>query len=57
MEQNLHRLLARQVKKNISPELLENPAVQQFVSAINDAYNSYDTEYKQLEVRKNHLKN
>ena len=49
MEQNLHRLLARQVKKNISPELLENPAVQQFVSAINDAYNSYDTEYKQLE--------
>ncbi len=49
MEQNLHRLLARQLKKNVNTELLENPAFQEFTSVINDAYNSYDMEYKQLE--------
>ncbi len=49
MNQERHRLLARQMKKNISPELFNNSEFQQFVASVNDAYKSYDTEYKQLE--------
>jgi PAS domain S-box-containing protein len=49
MDQNRHRLLARQLKKNVSTELLANPEFQNFISVVNDAYNDYDTEYKQLE--------
>jgi len=39
---NLHRLLAKQVKKYLSEECLKNEAFQSFIKAVNDSYHSSD---------------
>ncbi len=49
MPEQYHRLLSRQIKKLIPAEFITNPDLKAFFGAINEAYNSYDTEYKQLE--------
>lgn len=39
---NLHRLLAKQVKKYLSEECLKNEAFQNFIKAVNVSYHSFD---------------
>lgn len=38
----LHKLLERQIKKHFGNDALQDPAMQKFVSAINDSYNSFE---------------
>ena len=48
MENQLHRLLKRQISKHFGqkPEI---PGINDFISAINDAYISFDDDHRQLE--------
>ncbi|WP_337043696.1 ATP-binding protein [Emticicia sp. 17c] len=39
---NIHKLLAKQLKKHLSEECLQNEAFQSFVKAVNDSYFSFD---------------
>jgi PAS domain S-box-containing protein len=44
-----HRLLNRQIKNNLSEELIENPQVQEFLKVINKAYSDFDEDKHILE--------
>ncbi len=46
----MHRLLARQIRKFLPNEYLNNKDIEDFVDAINDAYSDFDENYKQLEL-------
>lgn len=39
---NLHKLLAKQIKKYLSEECLKNEAFKSFIKAVNDSYYSFD---------------
>jgi signal transduction histidine kinase len=40
--ENLHRLLAKQLKKYLSEECLQNEAFLSFIKVVNDSYHSFD---------------
>lgn len=48
-EKNFHRLLKRQIKNYLTDEHLKDEKVIGFLNNINNAYNSYDNDYKHLE--------
>lgn len=39
---NINKLLDKQINKYLDAEFLQQPAVQQFINAINNSYNSYE---------------
>ncbi len=45
----MHRLLQRQLKKHLPPELLELEPIKDFIGAVNDAYKNFNADYEQLE--------
>lgn len=40
--ENLHKLLAKQLKRYLSEECLQNEAFQSFIRGVNDSYHSFD---------------
>jgi C4-dicarboxylate-specific signal transduction histidine kinase len=44
-----HRLLARQIKKNLGEEELSNPKIQQFLKVVNEAYQEFEEERELIE--------
>lgn len=47
--QNFHRLLQRQIKKNLPVEIAENPDLKLFFDSINLAYLDFDSDHDQVE--------
>jgi PAS domain S-box-containing protein len=45
----MHRLLQRQIKKLLNPELLELPQIKEFIGTVNEAYKNFNADYEQLE--------
>lgn len=39
---DLHKLLQKQINKHLSADLMQNPAVLDFLNAVNDSYSSYE---------------
>ena len=50
MEKNYHRLLVRQFKNYLNESYLDDPKIEGFLNCINNSYNDFDSEYKQLEL-------
>lgn len=46
---NYHRLLKRQLKKHLAEKAEDITNLAEFLDAINEAYNTYDTDYAQLD--------
>lgn len=46
---NFHRLLKRQIRKSLPPELAENPALQDFLTSVNQAYIEYQDDIARVE--------
>lgn len=44
-----HRLLKRQIKKYLDPDILDSGKLNSFLDAIDVAYNNFDADYHQLE--------
>jgi len=51
---SLHKLIQKQVKKNLPSELADHPAIQQLLVAVSDSYYSYDRD-KELSDRAFHI--
>jgi len=49
MIDNVHRLLKRQISKHIKPEHLESDEAKAFLTAVNEAYSSFEEDHKLLE--------
>lgn len=47
---NYHRLLKRQIRKSLPPELAENPDLQEFLSSVNQAYIEYQDDLTRVEL-------
>ncbi|OJV19677.1 MAG: PAS domain-containing sensor histidine kinase [Dyadobacter sp. 50-39] len=47
---NYHRLLKRQIRKSLPPELAEHPGMQDFLSAVNQAYTEYQDDLTRMEL-------
>ena len=48
--QNFHRLLTRQLKKNVPDEIAEMPEMQDFFETVNLAYLDFDRDHDQIEL-------
>jgi PAS domain S-box-containing protein len=44
-----HRLLKRQIKKHLAPDIYEAGLLDDFIEAVDAAYKNYDSDYQQLE--------
>lgn len=51
---NIHRLLAKQIKKHLSDDCLQHTAFQNFIRSVNDSYHSFDRD-KELAEHSAHL--
>lgn len=49
-ETNYHRLLKRQIRKSLPPELAEHPDLQDFLLAVNQAYTEYQDDLTRMEL-------
>lgn len=49
-ETNYHRLLKRQIRKSLPPELAEHPDIQDFLLAVNQAYTEYQDDLTRMEL-------
>ncbi len=47
---NYHRLLKRQIRKSLPPELAEHPGMQDFLSAVNQAYTESQDDLTRMEL-------
>ena len=47
--QNFHRLLKRQIKKNVPLDIAEKPEMQEFFESVNLAYLDFDRDHDQVE--------
>jgi deoxyadenosine/deoxycytidine kinase len=47
--QNFHRLLQRQIKKNVPLDIAEKPEMQDFFESVNLAYHDFDRDFDQVE--------
>ncbi|ACT94534.1 sensor histidine kinase [Dyadobacter fermentans] len=49
-ETNYHRLLKRQIRKSLPPDLAEHPDIQDFLLAVNQAYTEYQDDLSRMEL-------
>ncbi|HWV28195.1 MAG TPA: ATP-binding protein [Dyadobacter sp.] len=49
-ETNYHRLLKRQIRKSLPPDLAEHPDMQDFLMAVNQAYTEYQDDLTRMEL-------
>ncbi len=49
-ETNYHRLLKRQIRKSLPPDLAEHPDIQDFLMAVNQAYTEYQDDLSRMEL-------
>lgn len=49
-ETSYHRLLKRQIRKSLPPELAEHPDIQDFLLAVNQAYIEYQDDLTRMEL-------
>lgn len=49
-ETSYHRLLKRQIRKSLPPELAEHPDIQEFLLAVNQAYTEYQDDLTRMEL-------
>ncbi|SDG96447.1 PAS domain S-box-containing protein [Dyadobacter soli] len=49
-ETSYHRLLKRQIRKSLPPELAEHPDMQDFLLAVNQAYTEYQDDLTRMEL-------
>jgi PAS domain S-box-containing protein len=49
-ETNYHRLLKRQIRKSLPPDLAEHPDIQDFLLAVNQAYTEYQDDLTRMEL-------
>lgn len=47
---NYHRLLKRQIRKSLPPDLAEHPDIQDFLLAVNQAYTEYQDDLTRMEL-------
>ena len=45
----MHRLLKRQISKHLDSELLNDPRMEEFITSVQEAYASFDSDHDQLE--------
>lgn len=49
-ETNYHRLLKRQIRKSLPPEIAENPEIQDFLLSVNQAYTEFQDDLVRMEL-------
>ena len=49
-ETNYHRLLKRQIRKSLPPDLADHPDMQDFLLAVNQAYTEYQDDLTRMEL-------
>ena len=49
-ETSYHRLLKRQIRKSLPPDLAEHPDIQEFLLSVNQAYSEYQEDLTRMEL-------
>jgi PAS domain S-box-containing protein len=49
-ETNYHRLLKRQIRKSLPPDLAEHPDIQEFLLSVNQAYTEFQDDLTRMEL-------